>query len=291
LVQKKVIFEKEGLAIVDAKHGYFLYNKNDLIIGRSLEYYGEWCEAGLDLLLQCTNSGGTILDVGANIGTHTVALARKVGANGRVIAFEPQRMIYQNLCANVSLNRLTNVDCLQKGVGENNAVFPVPIADPETRQNFGAFEIRGYKTGEPVKIITIDSLSLEACSLIKVDVEGMEKEVLAGANDTIRQFRPLMFIENNNLDKSEELIDYIFSMNYVAWWVISNYFRPSNFYENEENVFSTSAPSADLFCVPAEQPINITGLEPVRDATDNWLVAQERIVAKHKRDDAQNSKE
>ena len=56
-------------------------------------------------------------------------------------------------------------------------------------------------------------------------------------------------------------------------------------------VFSTSAPSADLFCVPAEQPINITGLEPVRDATDNWLVAQERIVAKNKRDDAQNSKE
>ena len=100
-----------------------------------------------------------------------------------------------------------------------------------------------------------------------------------------------MFIENNNLDKSEELIDYIFAMNYVAWWVIANYFRPSNFYANEENVFSTSAPSADLFCVPAEQPINITGLEPVRDATDNWLVAQERIVAKNKMDDAQNSKE
>ena len=285
MVKKKLIFEKEGLAIVDAKHGVFLYNKNDLFIGRSLECYGEWCEPGLDILLQCTTLGGTILDVGANIGTHTVALAKKVGTNGRVIAFEPQRIIYQNLCANVSLNRLTNVDCLQKGVGEDTAVFPVPIMDPEKQQNFGAFEIRGYKTGEPVEIITIDSLSLEACSLIKVDVEGMEKEVLTGANDTIREFRPLMFIENNNLDKSEELIANIFAMDYVAWWVIANYFRPSNFFANEENIFSTSAPSADLFCVPAEQPVNITGLELVCDATDNWLTAQERIVAKNKRDD------
>ena len=286
MVDKKLVFETDGLAIVDAKHGYFLYNKNDLFIGRSLECYGEWCEPGLDILLQCTTSGGTILDVGANIGTHTVALAKKVGTNGRVIAFEPQRMIYQNLCANVSLNRLTNVDCLQKGVGKESAVFHMPIMDPETQQNFGAFEISGYKTGEPVEIITIDSLSLEACSLIKVDVEGMEKEVLTGANDTIRQFRPLMFVENNNLEKSEELIDIIFAMDYVAWWMIADYFRPSNFFKNEKNVFSTSAPSADLFCVPAEQPVNIIGLELVRDATDNWLVARERIVAANNSDDA-----
>ena len=137
-----------------------------------------------------------------------------------------------------------------------------------------------------MEIITIDSLSLEACSLIKVDVESMEKEVLAGANDTIRQFRPLMFVENNDLEKSEELIGSIFSMDYEAWWVISDYFRASNFFANKENVFSTSAPSVDLFCVPAEQPVNIVGLELVRDTSDNWLVARERIVAKNKNDDA-----
>ena len=281
-----LVFEKDGSAIVAAKHGYFLYNKNDLFIGRSLERYGEWCEPGLDILLQCVARGGTVLDVGANIGTHTVALAKKVGPNGRVIAFEPQRMIYQNLCANVSLNRLTNVDCLQKGVGEGNSVFHVPVLDPETQQNFGAFEISGFKIGEPVEIVTIDSLSLEACSLIKVDVEGMEKDVLMGASDTIRQYRPLMFVENNNLEKSKELISSIFAMDYTAWWVIADYFRPLNFFANEENVFSTSAPSADLFCVPAEQPVNITGPELVRDVTDNWLVARERIVAANKSDDA-----
>ncbi|MDB3952311.1 FkbM family methyltransferase [Alphaproteobacteria bacterium] len=286
MVKSKLVFEKDALAIVEAKHGYFLYNKNDLFIGRSLECYGEWCEPGLDILLQCATSGGIILDIGANIGTHTVALARKVGTNGRVIAFEPQRMVYQNLCANVSLNRLINVDCLHKGVGEKNAVCNVPIMDPETQQNFGALEISGHKTGEPVEIITIDSLSLQACSLIKVDVEGMENEVLTGANDTIRQFRPLMFVENNNLDKSEELIDNIFAMDYVAWWVIADYYRPSNFFANEKNIFSTSAPSVDLFCVPAEQPVNITGLELVCNATDNWLVARERIVANNRSDDA-----
>ena len=95
-----------------------------------------------------------------------------------------------------------------------------------------------------------------------------------------------MFVENNNLEKSKELISSIFAMDYTAWWVIADYFRPLNFFANEENVFSTSAPSADLFCVPAEQPVNITGPELVRDVTDNWLVARERIVAATKSDDA-----
>ncbi len=75
-------------------------------------------------------------------------------------------------------------------------------------------------------------------------------------------------------------------MNYVAWWVIATYFRPSNFFANEENIFLTSARSADLFCVPAEQSVNISGLRPVLYATNNWLVAQERIVAKNKIYDA-----
>ena len=125
MVKGKLVFEKDGSAIVEAKHGCFLYNKNDLFIGRSLECYGEWCEPGLDILLQCANSGGIILDIGANIGTHTVALARKVGTNGRVIAFEPQRVVYQNLCANVSLNRLINVDCLHNGVGEKLSLIHI----------------------------------------------------------------------------------------------------------------------------------------------------------------------
>ncbi len=87
-----------------------------------------------------------------------MALANKVGTNARVIAFEPQRIVYQNLCANVSLNRLIIVDCLHKGLCEEKTLVHVLIIDPDTQQNFGAFEIGGYETGEPVEIITIDRL-------------------------------------------------------------------------------------------------------------------------------------
>lgn len=274
-----LIFEDGRTAIVEGKHGRFLYNRNDAFIGKSLEHYGEWCEPGLDLLLQCLSPGDTVLDIGANIGTHTVAFAKKVGAGGRVVAFEPQRMIFQNLCANISLNQLTNVECHQKGVGAQRTTIHVPSLDPNIEQNFGAFEISGFETGDAVDVVTLDSLELNACRVIKVDVEGMEKEVLSGGSESISRLRPLMFVENNNAEHSEALIDLIVSMDYSAWWVISNYFSPANYFKNTENVFPTSAPSADMFCVPAEQKADIAGLEPVRGKTDTWLEAGRRIVA------------
>ena len=60
-------------------------------------------------LITAERDGYISLDVGANIGCHTVPFAKLVGESGRVVAFEPQRLVFQNLCANLALNALTNV--------------------------------------------------------------------------------------------------------------------------------------------------------------------------------------
>lgn len=58
------------------RHGTLLFNSNDTFVGRSLELYGEWCEAEIELLAQVVRRGDFVLDVGANIGTHAVPMAR-----------------------------------------------------------------------------------------------------------------------------------------------------------------------------------------------------------------------
>ena len=89
---------------VDAKYGRMLYNPNDKYIGRSLNLYGEFSEGEIALFRQLIKPGFVVLDIGANIGCHTVFMAQAMENSGRVIAIEPQRLTHQLLCANVALN-------------------------------------------------------------------------------------------------------------------------------------------------------------------------------------------
>ena len=142
--------------LTQARHGQFLYNRHDVYIGRSLELYGEWSEGEIDLFRQVLQPGMVVVDAGANIGTHTVALARAVAPNGVVYAFEPQRIVFQTLAANVALNSLTNVICQQRALGEAPGIARVPPLDYAVANNFGGVELAGTDAGgEPVEITRI----------------------------------------------------------------------------------------------------------------------------------------
>jgi len=275
-------FENGNVRMVAGRHGHFLFNKNDLFIGRSLETYGEWSEPCIALLLKCLSLGDTVLDVGANIGTFTVPFAKEVGETGNVHGFEPQRSAYQFLCANLALNEIQNATVHNAGVGNSNGSIDVPVLDPGVPQNFGALSLSATSEGDPVRLITVDSLMLEACRLIKIDVEGMEGNVLDGAANTIRRLQPLMFVENNSIDGAQSIIQKILDFDYQAWWVVTNYFNPQNFFGECENIFDCIQPAADMFCVPAGLDADIRGLEPVLGVDDHWKAAAERIVARQK---------
>lgn len=75
--------------VKECRHGKMIYNKNDMYIGRSLDRYGEYSEGEVDLFRQIVHQGDTVLEVGANLGAHTLALALLVGEGGCVHAFEP----------------------------------------------------------------------------------------------------------------------------------------------------------------------------------------------------------
>jgi hypothetical protein len=95
------------------KSGPMLFNKFDVYVGGSLQKYGEFSVGEQDLFHAILQRGELVVEVGANIGAHTIELARLVGPEGEVHAFEPQRIVFQTLCANLALNQLTNVNASQ----------------------------------------------------------------------------------------------------------------------------------------------------------------------------------
>ena len=86
-------------------------------------------------------------------------------------------------------------------------------------------------------MVTLDSLKLGRCTLIKVDVEGMERQVLEGAAKTIAACLPILYVENDRREKAAELVRYIDGLGYAMYWHLPPLFNPNNFLQNPDNVF------------------------------------------------------
>lgn len=268
------LLSHDFLCLKHGKHGLFLFNKRDFI-GASINLYGEWCESEIELLGPYIRENDVILDVGANIGTHSVALAKK-SPQGILLAFEPQRLLYQMLCANLALNGIQNVYAYQAGVGDKPGLVNVPVIAHQEDSNRGALSIEGHAHGEPTPILTIDQLHLPHCHIIKIDVEGMECKVLMGAENTIARFKPVIFVENNTINRSQLLIQHLLNLGYVCWWHIQPYYNPHNYFSCSENIYSQYQPEANMLCFHKSVNITPQNLIKVESIEDNWQKAMSR---------------
>ena len=89
--------ENLEIELIETKNGRFFIIPGDTIIGKSLKYYGEYAEHEMLLLSRWIQSEDTVIDVGANIGTHAVFFSHQVGPAGKVLAFEAQPHLFQVL--------------------------------------------------------------------------------------------------------------------------------------------------------------------------------------------------
>ena len=168
--------------LIEAQHGTVLINKRDTWIGLSLSTYGEWEEVTINLLAEFIEEGDTFVDVGANIGAYTIPFAKLVTQTGRVISFEPQRIVSQLLRANVALNELTNVGVFNTAVGNSDIPLEVPDVLYNIKANFGSISLCCQNWSKAstslVPQVQLDNVFVDECpSLIKIDVEGMELAV------------------------------------------------------------------------------------------------------------------
>lgn len=255
--------------LTQTRHGTFLYNKNDLYIGRSLQLYGEVNEQEVQLLQMLSAPGNVVLDIGANLGSHTVPLARHIGPKGAVYAFEPQRIVYQMLCANIAINSLTNVEAHWAALGTTHGSVLIPDIDYTRPSNFGAVEVSTFAVGRPVTQIMLDDfVGLPRVDLIKIDVEGMEERVLRGGTQFFARFRPILYVENDRVERSSGLIRYLWEMGYRLFWHLPSFFNPNNFRANAENAFPHLIAS-NMVCFPREIEIAVPNAQEITDPEDH----------------------
>jgi len=145
-----------------------------------------------------------ILDIGANIGVHTLYFSEIAGPRGKVLAFEAQRIVFQMLMGNLALNSIENVHGHQLALGRAAGSLTLPPVSYSQPENFGGVSLAqaapagaggDASTGESVTVATLDSFNLARVDFIKLDVEGMEEDVLAGASRTLDRTRPVMQVE------------------------------------------------------------------------------------------------
>jgi hypothetical protein len=88
------LLENRHIAVKHCRHGIFMFSRNDNFVGRGLDLYGEWCDFEIQLLRNHIKFGDTVIDVGANIGTHAVAFGNMVGPMGAVHALRCKPILY-----------------------------------------------------------------------------------------------------------------------------------------------------------------------------------------------------
>lgn len=144
--------------------------------------------------------GMTIFDIGANVGFLSVLTARLVGELGRVISFEPVPSNAALIGENAEANSFTNVQVMQLAVGSTDARADfVPSEKPcQGKLHSDAISAAGANLIS-VEMRRLDSLvlggELPAPDVVKIDTEGNEADVIAGAGEVLEMFRPVLLIE------------------------------------------------------------------------------------------------
>jgi FkbM family methyltransferase len=142
--------------------------------------------------------GKDIVDVGANNGNFAVEFSHLVGDSGKVHSFEPQRIIYYQLCGNVFMNGLDNVYCHNVAIGDKKGIVYMEEPNYFSKEavNFGDVRIKKAKENNViVDLKRLDDYHFDDVVFIKIDVQGYESLVLDGASSTILRHRPFIFVE------------------------------------------------------------------------------------------------
>lgn len=222
-----------AFVLAATNHGTMIVNRHDYRMTDATNGYGvgyqllnassfdpeevNFALAVLSLRRQHHGDGVTAIDCGANIGVHTVDWSRHMHGWGYTHAFEAQERVFYALAGNLAINNCLNASAYHAAVGSECGQIKIPVADSLVPASFGSLEIKQHSRNEfigqaldyteaamqAVALTTIDSQHLSRVDFIKIDVEGMEIEVLKGAAETIQRSKPAMMIEIIKSDRIE----------------------------------------------------------------------------------------
>lgn len=175
--------------------------------------------------------GVVALDCGANIGVQTIEWARQMTGWGQVRAFEAQERLFYALAGNIALNNCMNARADNVALSDVDGFMDIPVPDYTKFGSFGSLELQVDRPKREdigqvvdlrpeslsrVRSVRLDSLDLPRVDFLKIDVEGMEPQVLAGAAGLVARFRPYLVIEH--IKTGTDALSAILSRLDYRWW-------------------------------------------------------------------------
>jgi FkbM family methyltransferase len=193
---------------IDSIYGTFIVNRNCLYQAENLIKTGRThIEDELNVIFSIINllpENAVILDGGTNIGFFTIPVAQKVKHNGtKIIGFEPQKMLYYAISGSIALNDLNNCYVYNLGLSDTPSQAQLPAVDYSIPLDYGSISItdqearttKNYLDESVVHTITIDELNLPRLDFVKLDIEGHEVQAIKGGIETIKKYRPFVWVE------------------------------------------------------------------------------------------------
>lgn len=231
--------------LISSNHGTMIVNRNDYRmisaekgfgVGLQLMNSSSFDQPEVDFALALINSrrvnfgaGAIAVDCGANIGVHTVEWARLMHGWGHVYSFEAQEKIFYALAGNVIINNCLNVTARHAAVGARCGKISIPEPNYYVPSSYGSFELRASENTEfigqqldyakpttEIDLVSLNSLQLPRLDFLKIDVEGMEMEVLEGAAATVERHKPSMIVEVMKSDQ-EQIIRWLGKLGYMTY--------------------------------------------------------------------------
>jgi FkbM family methyltransferase len=206
--------------------GNFIVFPNDAI-AQHLKSGKPWEPHFKTVVQHLVKEGDTVLDCGSNFGYNAVIMGKQIGPSGRLFAFEPQRIVNQQLSGNMILNNIYNAIVVHAALGQEQGITTMsPVSYDLDWVNIGDTSVG--EGGDEVQVITLDMIDSQP-DFIKMDVQGYELFALLGAENTIKQSLPDIFIEieEHQLAKfnvtKEQLLNYIKSFGYRMFRIDNEY--------------------------------------------------------------------
>jgi FkbM family methyltransferase len=214
--------------------GFFYLDDVDDYIKKELMQGFRWELHIQEYIKKLVKEGDHVIDVGAHIGSHTMALSKAVKDKGKVFSFEPQPKIYRELCFNLALNETTNVIPMQVALGDDHGL--VKMQAMYENNEGSAFASFSNDLDFDAHLVRLDDLHLENISFMKIDAENAELNVLKGAKNTLQKYKPTILLELqgntavsnllnvNSDDVKEEIIAFLRQLDYEIFHILDHDF-------------------------------------------------------------------
>lgn len=210
----------KSLEIIQNTFGNFVIDEFDLI-GNFLKNNKFWEYHLYELYSNLIKEDYYCVDAGANIGFHSIQLGK---LSEKVYSFEPQTYIYNQLCANILFNNLDyKIEAYKLGLGDKEEIKQLWNIEHENwvgngvhnwggrgiiQENYGGDRATTNEVREEdnIKVVSLDSMNIPKCDLMKIDVQGYEYNLLLGAEKLINTSHPVIFLENPPSEESSPIV-------------------------------------------------------------------------------------